>query len=118
MTLRSLQRKADLVREKAGPRAASLEINILVFDAVITTDRRAAATRYRDELAGRLPFLAVDKELTVDDLLDSPYLAFGTHQQVAEHLKNVREQSGASYVAVLPPLLESLGPVVTSLAGP
>lgn len=116
ITLRSLQRKAAVVREKAGPRAASLEINILIFDAVITTDRRAAAARYRDELADRLGFLTVDTELTVDDLLDSPYLAFGTHQQMAEHLKSVREQTGASYIAVLPPLLESLGPVVTSLA--
>jgi probable F420-dependent oxidoreductase len=118
MTLRSLQRKAAVVREKAGPRASSLEINILIFDVVITTDRRAAAARYRNELADRLPFLTVDKELTVDDLLDSPYLAFGTHQQIAEHLKSVREQTGASYVAVLPPLLESLGPVVTALAEP
>ena len=118
ITLRSLQRKAAAVREKAGPRAASLEINILIFDAVITADRHAAAVRYLDELADKLPFLAVEDEITVDDLLDSPYLAFGTHQQIAEHLRSVREQTGASYIAVLPPLLENLAPVVAALTEP
>jgi probable F420-dependent oxidoreductase len=117
MTLRSLQSKAADVREKASLRDANPEINILIFDAVITTDRRTAAGHYLDELAERLPFLTVDSQLTVDDLLGSPYLAFGTHQEITEHLGLLREQTGVSYIAVLPPLLEGLGPVVTALHG-
>ena len=41
--LKSLKEKVALVREAAGDRWADLEINILIFDAVVTPDRRAAA---------------------------------------------------------------------------
>ena len=116
LSLRSLTQKAALVREAAGSRPGIPEINILILDAVITTDRRAAATSYLGELADRLGFLTIDGEVTVDDLLDSPYLAFGTDEQIAEHLIRVREETGASYIAVFPQLMEAFAPVVSRLA--
>lgn len=115
LALSSLKKKAALVRDTAGGRSQDLEINILIFDAVVTTDRRAAATSYLGELEERLGF-TIDGEVTVDDLLDSPYLAFGTDGQIAEHLVRVREETGASYIGVFPHLMEAFGPVVSRLA--
>jgi probable F420-dependent oxidoreductase len=115
LPLRSLKDKMTVVRDAAGAQAADLEINILVFDAVITTDRRAAAASYLGELGERLGF-TVDGEVTVEDLLDSPYLAFGTSEQIAEHLIRVREQTGASYIGVFPHIMDAFGPVLSRLA--
>jgi probable F420-dependent oxidoreductase len=116
LTLSSLKDKVALVREGAGDRAADLEINIFVFDAVITTNRRAAAASYLGELADRLPFVTVDGEVTDDDLLDSPYLAFGTGDQIAEQLLRVREETGASYIGMLAHLMTAFEPVLSRLA--
>jgi hypothetical protein len=100
------------VRQTAGARSADLEINILIFDVVITTNRRTAATTYLGELQERLEMCTIDGELTADDLLDSPYLLFGTDEQIAEHLINVREETGASYIAVFPHLMDAFQPVL------
>jgi probable F420-dependent oxidoreductase len=116
LPLSSLKKKTALLREVAGSRADDLEINILIWDAVIGNDRRAAATSYLDELEERLDFTR-DGEVTVEDLLDSPYLAFGTEEQIAEHLTRIREETGASYISVFPHLVEAFGPVVNRLAG-
>jgi len=116
LTLSSLRDKVAHLREAAGARAADLEINIMVFDVVITTDRRAAATAYLDELEDRLGFVTVDGQMTVDDLLDSPYLAFGTGEQIAEHLVRVREETGASYFGVFTHLMDALESVLSRLA--
>jgi probable F420-dependent oxidoreductase len=115
LPLSSLKKKAALVREAASARPAGPEINILVFDVVITTDRRAAAATYLGELQERLEIFTIDGELTADDLLDSPYLLFGTGEQIAEHLMRVREETGASYIAVFPHLMDAFQPVLTRL---
>jgi probable F420-dependent oxidoreductase len=119
LPLKSLKDKAALVAEAAGARAADLEINILIYDVVITRDRRAAARAYLDDLQERLgPVFTVDGEVTVDDLLDSPYLAFGTGAQIVEHLLRVREETGASYLSVFPYHMDALAPVLSRLANP
>jgi probable F420-dependent oxidoreductase len=115
LPLRSLTDKVALLRDAAGARAEDLEINILIFDAVVTADRRAAAASYLGELEQRLGF-AMDGEVTVDDLLDSPYLAFGTSEQIAEHLVRVREETGASYITVFPHLMDVFDRVLSRLA--
>jgi probable F420-dependent oxidoreductase len=115
LSLNWLRNKAALVREAAGVRSADPEINLLIFDVVITTNRRAAATTYLGELQERLEIFAIDGELTVDDLLDSPYLLFGTAEQIAEHLMRVREETGASYIGVFPHLMDAFQPVLTRL---
>jgi len=113
--LKSLKEKVTLVREAAGDRWADLEINILIFDAVVTRDRRAAAEAYLGPLLQGGQFIP-DGEVTADDLLDSPYFAFGTDKDIAEHLVAIREETGASYVVVFPHLMEAFGPVVELLA--
>lgn len=55
------------MRGAAGARSKDLEINILIFGAALTTDRRPAATSCLGELAEQLGF-TIDGEITVDDL--------------------------------------------------
>jgi probable F420-dependent oxidoreductase len=116
LKLSSLQEKAALVLRAAGSRSEVPEINILIFDAVVGSDRRAAAASYLGGLEERLgPLFTVDGEVTLDDLLDSPYLAFGTPEQIAEHLIRIRENTGASYITVLPHLMDAFAPVLSRL---
>jgi probable F420-dependent oxidoreductase len=110
----SFKQKVGLVRQASQTRSADVEINILVFDMVVTGNRRAAASSYLDELEARLGF-TVDGPVTVDDLLDSPYVLFGTDEQIAEQLLGLREQTGASYIAVFPHLLDAFQPVLSRL---
>ena len=83
----------------------------------MTTDRRGAATAFLDELAKRLGQFAMDREMTVDDLLASPYLAFGTDDEIAEHLVHVREETGASHSGVFPHLMDDFEPILNRLHG-
>jgi probable F420-dependent oxidoreductase len=115
LAMNSLKDKVALVRDAAGARADELEINILIFGGAITADRRAAASTFLSNLE-ELPGFTIDGELTVDDLLDSPYLAFGTAEQIAEHLLRIRQETGASYIGVLPRLMDAFAPVVSRLA--
>jgi alkanesulfonate monooxygenase SsuD/methylene tetrahydromethanopterin reductase-like flavin-dependent oxidoreductase (luciferase family) len=116
LSLKALEDKARWVREAAGPRAGGLELNIFIPDAVITTDRRSAATAYLDRIRQRVFDLVLDSEVTVDDLLESPYFLFGTEAEIAEHLRRVREETGVSYFCVTNRLMETFEPVIELLA--
>jgi probable F420-dependent oxidoreductase len=115
--LKSVQDKVALVREAAGDRWPGLEINILIFGGEVTPHRRAAAEEYVSQLTDRHWEFVLDGEITADDLLESPYFAFGTHDEIAEHLLRVREETGASYFSVFPHLVDALEPVISRLAG-
>ncbi len=103
-----LEDRLAVVRATAqGTRFDELELNVLVQVVIVSDDRRAEAER----LAEQFP------ALTVDDLLDSPFLLLGTHQQMVEQLVERRERFGVSYVAVFEPAHVDLTPVVEQLAG-
>jgi probable F420-dependent oxidoreductase len=116
VSLRSLKEKSDLVRAAAGTRWTELEVNVLIWDAVVTTDRRAAAATYERGRLEEVGFV-LDEEVTADDLLDSPYFAFGTNDDIAEHLVRVREDTGTSYFGVFPHLMDVFEPIVAKLHG-
>ena len=92
-TAAGLEDRLDVVRVAAGPRFDDLELNVLVQVVIVSDDRRAEAER----LAEHFP------SMTVDELLDSPFLLLGTHQQMAEQLVERRERFGISYVVVFEP---------------
>ncbi len=114
LSLRSLKEKIDIVRAAAGVRWRDLEINVLIWDAVATTDRRAAAAAYDPKRLEGMGFV-LDAEVTADDLLDSPYLAFGTDDDIAEHLVRLREETGASYFGIFPHLIDVFEPILARL---
>lgn len=51
------------------------------------------------------------------DILDSPFLLIGTHEQMAQALLERRERFGLSYFTVFEPAIDAFAPVVSRLAG-
>ena len=78
------------IREAAAGRPSPPELNALIQATVVTDDRAAAAAQIVRRIAG----------LTVADALTSPFLAIGTHDEIAEHLLACRERWGISYFSV------------------
>jgi probable F420-dependent oxidoreductase len=96
-----------LVRDSAGERFAGLELNALVQRVVVTDDRRAAAA----ELAQRWPLLSVE------EILESPFVLLGTIPQMVEQVQGWRARWGISYVVTQEAYGDALAPVVERLAG-
>lgn len=91
------------VREHAAQRGSPLELNALVQRVIVTDDRRAAAEDFCQSIDG----------LSLEDALNTPFLAVGTHEQIAEHLKRCRERWGISYFTVRE--LSDFAPVIERL---
>ena len=103
----AVEQRVQLIRNAAGERCDRIELNVLVQRVVITEDRHGAA----EELTRRWP------QLSVDDILASPYVLIGTVDQIAEHLQVRRERWGFSYYVVFEPYIDAFAPVVARLAG-
>lgn len=78
------------VRECAARHSRDPELHALVQQVTITDDRETVARGVVE--AGYAP--------TVEDALATPFLAIGTHREVAEHLQACRERWGISYFSV------------------
>ncbi len=91
------------IRTNAGGRWHSLELNALIQGVVITDDRRGAAADLAEKVPG----------LTTEDALAAPFLALGTHREIADHLVQCRERWGISYFSVRD--IESFAPVIEIL---
>jgi probable F420-dependent oxidoreductase len=98
-----LDRTVRYIREQAGERFDELELNALVQVVTVTDDRRAAA----EEVANRI------ETLDVEDALVTPFLALGSHDEIAEHLRMCRERWGISYFTVRD--VEGFAPVIARL---
>ena len=78
------------IRQQAAERGGRLELNVLVQQIILTDNRREAA----HQVAGRVP------GLTVEDALATPFLAIGSHDEIADHLRACRNRWGISYFSV------------------
>lgn len=105
-TAEATERKVGWVREAAGERFGSIELNILTFVTRVTDDRMGVAAH-----------IAQGFGTTPEALLDSPHALIGSAEQIADDLEARRERFGISYVAVFEPALDDFAPVVARLAG-
>jgi probable F420-dependent oxidoreductase len=87
------------IRSAAEARWQQLELHALVQAVMPTEDRTATA----EELSERL-------KMPPDDLLATPFLCLGTHQQMAQHLLACRARWGISYFTVRD--IEGFAPVM------
>jgi probable F420-dependent oxidoreductase len=101
-----LAEKVGWVREAAGARFDQLELAALIWQVVVTDDRRAAAES-----------VAAARGLTPAQVLASPYFLLGSVEQIVERLLAQRERHGLSYLTVYPDDVEAFAPVVARLAG-
>lgn len=98
-----LDRTVDHIREQAGERWPRLELNALVQRVVVTNDRQGAIRALLQQVGS----------LSFDDAMSTPFLAIGTHDEIADHLARCRERWGITYVSVRD--LEAFAPVVQRL---
>lgn len=95
-----LDRTVAHIRAEAGSRWDSIELNALIQVVVVTQKRRTAAATVADRIDG----------LTPDDALATPFLAIGTHDEIADHLLECRRRWGISYFSVRE--IDSFAPVI------
>ncbi len=53
--------------------------------------------------------------MTVEELLETPFLLIGTADQMAEQLVRNRDRYGSTYLTVHDPYLEAFAPVIARL---
>jgi len=101
----AVDERIALVRAAAPGRDIGLQG--LVQRVIVTDDPRRAAERFREFLP----------ELSVENILDTPYLWIGTVESICEQILAARERWGFSYFTVFHHSLEAATPIVTRLAG-
>jgi probable F420-dependent oxidoreductase len=94
----------DHIRAASGDREPLAELHALVQAVVLTDDRRGAAR----DLGARLATSA-------KDVLSTPFLCLGTHEEMAHHLVACRDRWGISYFTVRD--IETFAPVMKLVSG-
>jgi probable F420-dependent oxidoreductase len=105
LTAEAVDERVAAARRFAAEQGTDPEFNILVQRVVVTDDREAAAA----EVAPRVPHLSMEQ------LLDTPTLLFGTVAQIAARVRANRERFGFSYVTVMEPSMEAFAQVIEEL---
>lgn len=81
---------ATIAHIQSHANGRAVELNALVQRIVVTDDRDNAI----NELLVDIP------TLSFDDASSTPFLAFGTHDEIAAHLRRCRDRWGISYFSV------------------
>jgi probable F420-dependent oxidoreductase len=105
-TAAALAQKVEWVRQAAGSRFSDLELNLLIFEVIITPDREDVARKRVQETG-----------VTHEQVLENPHLLIGTIDEVVEELQRKREQYGISYIVVFDTFMEAFAPIAYRLAG-
>lgn len=118
ITMEATAARVEKIREAAGDRFDDIELNWTITTIVPTDDREAMAEMALAALDnGYPPNIEVDVKLTVEDILNSPYLAFGSYEEIADQIRAVRARTSMSYVGIFPTQMEAFAPVITELKG-
>lgn len=105
-TAEATEQKLGWVREGAGDRFSEIELNVLVFMAMVTDDREGQA----ETVGGMFG-------LTPEQALEVPHALVGTAEQICEDVERRRRRFGISYTVVQDGSMDDLAPVVEKLAG-
>jgi probable F420-dependent oxidoreductase len=124
-TLEATQRRVEIVKEAAGERFKDITLNWALAAVVLTDDRESIADMAismleQGEASKNADFadkIEVDRPLTKEEFLNSPYLAIGTAEEIADQLRKTRAETGLSFAGVFPTQMEAFSPVVEILKG-
>lgn len=105
-TAAAVARQVEWIREAAGNRLGSLELNAYIQAIEVTDDARGAADR-----------LAREFGLPAAEILASSHVLVGSREGIAETLRERRERYGQSYVTVREEHLVRFAPIVADLTG-
>jgi probable F420-dependent oxidoreductase len=95
--------RVAFTRAAAGSRAGDLEWQVLIQFVKATDDRRAVA----EELARE-----DDETMTVEEVMETPYVLFGTVDEMAAQVLRNRDRYGFTYYTVHGPFAEEFAPVI------
>ena len=98
--------KLEVVREAAGERFGSIELQTRIHLAVITDDAHSLA-------AAAAPAFGI----TGEQALASPHALMGTVDECVDTVQRWRERWGISYISLMGSAAEEMAPVVERLAG-
>jgi probable F420-dependent oxidoreductase len=101
-----VDQKLAWVRDGAGDRFDDIELSMLVQFAVVVDNRAELAES-----------IAPAVGLTARQALDSPYIWFGTIDEICADVEGWRERWGVSYWVVHSDAMDALAPVVERLSG-
>jgi len=116
LTRSAVQQKLSWIRDAAGPRFPSIELNMTIRDVRISDDRRNAARQLLDTWQSGTTMMANVDSLTESDVLDSPHLALGTPAEITAQLQAQRSEWGITYFELNSTDMEAMAPVVSCLA--
>lgn len=102
----ALRRSVEAVRVAAGSRLGSIELNLRIIVAAVTSDPRGLAAA-----------LGATMQMTAEEVLASPFALLGSVPQIAERLVWLREEFGFTYFTVSGSDGPSIAPVISRLAG-
>ncbi len=100
-----IDRRIEFVRAATAGR--EIELQALVQRVILTDDPVGAAEQVRVSLP----------DLSIDDVLATPYLWIGTPESICEDILAARARWGFSYFTVFNDQLDSVAPIVARLAG-
>ena len=100
----ALKERLDWIREGAGDRYSSLELNVLLFGVDVGPH-------------ADLHHLAEERGADPETLAASPHIVVGSVDQACETLQERREKYGISYFVVPQAAVEMMAPVVERLTG-
>jgi alkanesulfonate monooxygenase SsuD/methylene tetrahydromethanopterin reductase-like flavin-dependent oxidoreductase (luciferase family) len=98
--------RVRFVRAHAGERSGEIEWHVLI-QMVVQTDNRLATAKDLSAEPGT--------DFALDDVLETPFLLFGTVEEMAEQLVRNRDRYGFSYITVHEPYLEAFAPIIEYL---
>ncbi|MDX5453532.1 MAG: TIGR03621 family F420-dependent LLM class oxidoreductase, partial [Rhodococcus sp. (in: high G+C Gram-positive bacteria)] len=88
ITMGKTVERVDVIRRAAGDRFDDIELNWTITMILVTDDREQTAEMALAALdQGFPPNIEVDVRLTVDEILESPYLAIGSYEEIAEQIR-------------------------------
>jgi probable F420-dependent oxidoreductase len=110
LTLAAAREKIDWVREAAGERFPSIELNIYPsgWPPVITDDLRGETRKFIDHIRSR-----TGVELSEDDAINSPHVFIGSVDRLVEKFLQLREELGITSIMLGD--IDELAPVLDRL---
>lgn len=102
-----IDEKVGWVRDAAGDRYRDLELNLLVFSATVTDDRRGTAEGFAAMFGA-----------STEELLEVPYVWIGSVPEICETVQGFRDRWDLSYFVFQgEEAMEAMAPVVAELSG-
>lgn len=92
----------------AGSRAAEMERNTFVQVVEVTDNRRKTA----EEISADWRASEESPHLTADEAMETPFLLFGTEEEIARQILDNRERYGITSIYVQRPFMTVLGPII------